>query len=84
MSLPDKTATYDSKGAPRITVARVGGEYDATIEVDELKGRGVTFEHYDLPDTTWEDDVASMDGMGKAAWFTDTEGNILCIDDLAL
>ena len=57
---------------------------DVEQEVEELKGRGVTFEHYDLPGTSWEGDVASMEGMGKAAWFTDSEGNILCIDDLAL
>ena len=57
---------------------------DVEKEVEELKGRGVTFEHYDLPGTDWDGDVASMEGMGKAAWFTDSEGNILCLDDLSL
>ena len=57
---------------------------DVAEEVEELRGRGVTFEHYDLPGTSWDGDIASMEGMGKAAWFTDSEGNILCIDDLAL
>ena len=57
---------------------------DVAQEVEDLKGRGVAFEHYDLPGTTWDGDVASMEGMGKAAWFTDSEGNILCIDDLTL
>ncbi len=57
---------------------------DVAEEVEQLRGRGVAFEHYDLPGTTWDGDVASMEGMGKAAWFTDSEGNILCIDDLAL
>jgi len=57
---------------------------DVAHEVEELKGRGVSFEHYDLPGTSWDGDVASMEGMGSAAWFTDSEGNILCIDDLAL
>ena len=57
---------------------------DVAEEVEQLRGRGVAFEHYDLPGTSWEGDIASMEGMGKAAWFTDSEGNILCIDDLAL
>lgn len=57
---------------------------DVAEEVEQLRGRGVTFEHYELPGTSWDGDIASMEGMGKAAWFTDSEGNILCIDDLAL
>ena len=57
---------------------------DVAQEVEELKGRGVTFERYDMPGTSWDGDVASVEGMGKAAWFTDSEGNILCIDDMSL
>ena len=33
-----------------------------------------------MPGVTWDDGVADMGGMGKAAWFKDSEGNILCID----
>ena len=47
----------------------------------DLQSRGVTFEHYDMPGDEWNNDVASMAGMGKAAWFKDSEANILCIDD---
>ncbi len=54
---------------------------DVDAEVAELKGKGVTFEHYDLPGVDWDGDVASMAGMGKAAWFKDSENNVLCIDD---
>ena len=57
---------------------------DVEQEVKELKSHGVTFEHYDLPGIAWDGDIASMEGMGKAAWFTDSEGNILCIDDFDL
>jgi predicted enzyme related to lactoylglutathione lyase len=53
---------------------------DVDAEVRELRDRGVTFEHYDLPGITWNDGVASIEGMGKAAWFRDSEGNILCVD----
>ena len=45
-----------------------------------MKAKGLTFEHYDLPGMTWDGDVATMDQMGSAAWFKDSEGNILCLD----
>jgi len=54
---------------------------DVPAEVAELESRGVTFDHYDLPGVTWDGSVASLDGMGRAAWFKDSEGNVLCIDD---
>jgi catechol 2,3-dioxygenase-like lactoylglutathione lyase family enzyme len=54
---------------------------DVDAEVRDLKSKGLAFEHYDLPGVDWDDDVATLGGMGKAAWFRDSEGNILCIDD---
>jgi predicted enzyme related to lactoylglutathione lyase len=54
---------------------------DVDAEVRDLTQKGVTFEQYDLPGVQWQDNVASMEGMGKAAWFKDSEGNILCLDD---
>ena len=54
---------------------------DVAAEVAELKAKGVTFEHYDMPDVTWEGDVASNPEMGSVAWFKDSEGNILALDD---
>ena len=54
---------------------------DVGAEVKELQSKGVTFEHYDLPGITWDGDIADMGGMGHAAWFKDSEDNILCLDD---
>ena len=54
---------------------------DVAAEVEALKAKGLTFEHYDLPGATWDGDVASMGDLGHAAWFTDSEGNIMCLDD---
>lgn len=51
---------------------------DIAAEVLDLSGRGVEFADYDLPDLKTVDHVAELGGE-KAAWFTDTEGNILCI-----
>lgn len=46
----------------------------------ELRDRGVTFEHYDLPGLTLEGDVHVADGF-KGIWFKDPDGNILHIND---
>jgi hypothetical protein len=48
--------------------------------VRDLQAKGVHFEQYDMPGVEWQDGVATMAGMGKAAWFKDSEGNILCLD----
>ena len=54
---------------------------DVAKEVNELQAKGVAFEHYDMPGVTWDGDIASMAEMGRAAWFKDSEGNIMCIDE---
>jgi predicted enzyme related to lactoylglutathione lyase len=51
---------------------------DIEREVAELQARGVKFEEYDLPGMTFRDGIAEGAG-GKAAWFTDSEGNILAL-----
>jgi catechol-2,3-dioxygenase len=48
---------------------------DVDGAVAQLRDRGVTFEHYDLPGTTLDGDVHVMGEM-KAAWFKDPDGNI--------
>ena len=51
--------------------------------VATLKARGVVFADYDLPGLRTVDHVCVL-GAEKAAWFEDTEGNILCLhEDLA-
>jgi len=52
--------------------------HDIEREVADLKGRGVRFEEYDLPGMNFRDGIAVGDG-GKAAWFRDSEGNILAL-----
>lgn len=44
--------------------------------VRTLTERGVTFEKYDFPGTTWEDGVHRSGDM-RMAWFKDPDGNIL-------
>ena len=51
---------------------------DVDAIVKELKARGVTFEHYDMPDVTRKGDV-HVAGDLKVAWFKDPDGNILNI-----
>ena len=49
---------------------------DVKGTVAALQGKGVRFEHYDMPGFTLEGDVHVGHGM-KAAWFKDPDGNIL-------
>jgi catechol 2,3-dioxygenase-like lactoylglutathione lyase family enzyme len=51
---------------------------DVEDVVRTLKGKGVKFEHYDLPDTRREGDV-HVSGDIKVAWFKDPDGNILSV-----
>jgi catechol 2,3-dioxygenase-like lactoylglutathione lyase family enzyme len=51
---------------------------DVDNVVGGLKAKGVTFEHYDLPDTRREGDV-HVSGHIRVAWFKDPDGNILSI-----
>jgi predicted enzyme related to lactoylglutathione lyase len=51
---------------------------DIEREVAELEAAGVKLEHYDLPGMKFQDGIAIGEG-GKAAWFKDTEGNILAL-----
>jgi predicted enzyme related to lactoylglutathione lyase len=53
---------------------------DIESEVRDLKTKGIRFEVYDMPGVTWDGEIASLEGMGRAAWFKDSEGNIMCID----
>ena len=56
---------------------------DITTEVKDLEGRGVGFLDYDLPDLKTTDHVCVM-GAEKAAWFADSEGNILCLHQIVI
>jgi catechol 2,3-dioxygenase-like lactoylglutathione lyase family enzyme len=52
---------------------------DVDAEMAELKARGVVFEHYDgMPGERSPGGAITANGA-KAAWFKDTEGNILAI-----
>jgi len=52
---------------------------DVGAEVNELKTKGVAFEHYDnMAGMSREGEVHTMGGE-QAAWFKDPDGNILCL-----
>ena len=53
---------------------------DVEGEVRELKSKGVSFEHYDMPDLKLQGDVHVAEGADmKVAWFKDPDGNIFSI-----
>jgi catechol 2,3-dioxygenase-like lactoylglutathione lyase family enzyme len=51
---------------------------DLEDEVKDLKGKGVSFEHYELPGLERQGDLYVAEGM-KTAWFKDPDGNILSL-----
>ena len=54
----------------------VGEEMEDVVQ--ELKNKGVNFEHYDMPDMVREGEIHVFGDM-KVAWFKDPDGNILNI-----
>ena len=68
---------YKSVGAGQSKHTLVGfvtDDIDATVE--DMRGRGVRFEEYDMGDIKTENGIATI-GPDRAAWFKDPDGNIL-------
>jgi catechol 2,3-dioxygenase-like lactoylglutathione lyase family enzyme len=81
-------ALFESAGSPAGTHTQMAWEVadlEATVAV--LRARGVAFEEYDMPGLRTVGGIArvsgnypSKGGVGeKAAWFKDSEGNLLGI-----
>jgi catechol 2,3-dioxygenase-like lactoylglutathione lyase family enzyme len=72
-----KLLVYRSQyaGSNRATAATwvVGNDVERIAQ--GLRGKGVVFEHYDMPGMTLKGDVHVAAGM-KVAWFKDPDGNI--------
>ena len=88
-TLPDGKVLYNSGGTllalfPRESPTKA--EHTViSFEVDDVEGavrslsdKGVVFEEYDSPTFKTVNKVCVL-GSEKAAWFKDTEGNVLCI-----
>ena len=71
---------YESEyaGTNKATAATWPVGDDIEREVQTLKSKGVSFEHYDMPGTSVNGDLHVMGDM-KAAWFKDPDGNILAL-----
>jgi catechol 2,3-dioxygenase-like lactoylglutathione lyase family enzyme len=54
----------------------VGEDMEGVVQ--QLKAKGVVFEHYDMPGVTRQGAIHAADNM-KVAWFKDPDGNILNI-----
>jgi predicted enzyme related to lactoylglutathione lyase len=50
---------------------------DIEAEVADLEARGITLEKYDMPGVDEKGIVTA--GGARAAWFTDSEGNIMAV-----
>jgi catechol 2,3-dioxygenase-like lactoylglutathione lyase family enzyme len=66
-------------GASHATIATWAVD-DIDAAMTELRDKDVEFENYDSPGFKTEDGVLTDHEMGmKAAWFTDPDGNFLCL-----
>jgi tRNA-Thr(GGU) m(6)t(6)A37 methyltransferase TsaA len=83
-------ALFQSAGAPSGAHTQMAWDVeDLDATVNELRARGVVFEEYDLPGLVTVDGIAdvagnypSKGGVGeRAAWFRDSEGNVLGIGE---
>ncbi|HEX2284744.1 MAG TPA: VOC family protein [Mycobacterium sp.] len=80
---------FESAGASPGTFTQMGWTVDDVVAtVAELRSRGVVFEEYDLPGLTTVDGIAMVEGnypskgsAERAAWFRDSEGNLLGIGE---
>jgi catechol 2,3-dioxygenase-like lactoylglutathione lyase family enzyme len=54
---------------------------DIVAEIADLEQRGVFFADYDLPELKTVNLVCVL-GSDKAAWFTDPDGNVLCLHEV--
>jgi catechol 2,3-dioxygenase-like lactoylglutathione lyase family enzyme len=81
-------ALFESTGSSSGTFTQMGWEVDdIEATVSELRARGVAFEEVDVPGLKTVDGMADVEGNypskgGKgerAAWFRDSEGNMLGI-----
>jgi catechol 2,3-dioxygenase-like lactoylglutathione lyase family enzyme len=78
---------FESAGAAAGTHTQMSWEVDdIEATVAELKRRGVVFEHVDLPGLKTVDGIAEIAGNDpsqgrgeRAAWFRDSEGNLMGI-----
>lgn len=60
----------------------VGDDLEAIVQ--ELKAKGISFEHYDdLPETTREGDV-HMIGEFRGVWLKDPDGNVLSLVNVTM
>jgi predicted enzyme related to lactoylglutathione lyase len=70
---------YQTENAGTARNTQMGWETDnLEREMEELRSRGVVFEDYNFPGLKTENGVATAD-WGKAAWFLDSEDNIINI-----
>ena len=86
----DEFAVFLTAGTPDGSHTQMGWQVDdIEATVAELRARGVVFEDYDLPGMRTVDGIADLDGNypskgsgERAAWFYDSEGNLLGLGEV--
>jgi predicted enzyme related to lactoylglutathione lyase len=55
---------------------------DLDAVMDDLRGRGLTFLEFDAPGIKTVNGVADFGPMGRGAWFVDSEGNTIGVNQM--
>ena len=89
----DATGAHYLVGGTRFRLFRSGGSAsgshtqlaltvgDVEAQVEALRDRGLVFEEYDYPNLKTVNGIADL-GYARAAWFRDSEGNLLGVAQL--
>jgi catechol 2,3-dioxygenase-like lactoylglutathione lyase family enzyme len=83
-------ALFASQGSSPSTFTQVAFEVDdIDATVAELKGRGVVFDEVDIPGLETADGITEITGQypskgraERAAWFRDSEGNVIGVSEI--
>lgn len=73
---------YPTPEAGKATHTIMGWDVDDLEPVmEDLSSRGIKFEQYDLPYLKTDEKGIAILGKDRGAWFKDSEGNILAVND---
>ncbi len=76
---PTEFLVFPSSGKASGDHTQIGFDVDdLESAVSALRERGVSFEEYDMPGFQSVGGIVDIDG-GKAAWFKDSEGNLIAL-----
>jgi hypothetical protein len=63
----------------RLPTARGPSPPDTGVD-GRRTAKGLVVQVYDMPGVRWDGEIATLEGLGRTAWFKDSQGNIMSGD----